>query len=78
MVPVVGGWVRVQKRNGVRFIFRDLSFDIELPSPRNAQKRDKQEIEKKSVLDFWRIFGQNVSTRCFFQNVFFSVFNSHR
>jgi hypothetical protein len=26
---------------------------FELPSPRNAQKRDKNYFEKKSVLDFW-------------------------
>jgi hypothetical protein len=37
----------------------DLFFSIffyrvfELPLPRNAQKRDKKKIEKKSVLDFW-------------------------
>jgi hypothetical protein len=56
VTPVVGGWVRGQKRTRVRFIFSIFFYRVfELPSPRNAQKRDKK-IEKKSVLDFWSNF----------------------
>jgi hypothetical protein len=39
--PVVGGWVRVRKRTRVRFIFSIFFYRVfELPSSRNAQKRD--------------------------------------
>jgi hypothetical protein len=35
------GWVRGQKKTGVRFISPDFFNGVfELPSPRNAQKRD--------------------------------------
>jgi hypothetical protein len=36
----------------VRFFYRIFEF----PSPRNAQKRDKKNFEKKSGLDFWSNF----------------------
>jgi hypothetical protein len=36
----------------VRFFYRIFEF----PSPRNAQKRDKKNVEKKSALDFWSNF----------------------
>jgi hypothetical protein len=53
---VVGGWVRGQKRTRVRFIFSVLFFRaFELSSTRNAQKRIKKKIERKSVLDFWSV-----------------------
>jgi hypothetical protein len=39
--PVVSGWVRVRKRTRVRFIFSIFFYRVfELPSSRNAQKRD--------------------------------------
>jgi hypothetical protein len=45
--PVGGGWVRGQKRTRVRFVFPYMFGGVfELPSPRNAQKRDKQNREK--------------------------------
>jgi hypothetical protein len=48
VTPVVGGWVRVRKRTRVRFIFLLLFYRVfELPSSRNAQKRDKTNFEKK-------------------------------
>ena len=57
VTPVVGGWVKVRKRTRVRFIFSIFFYRVfELPSSRNAQKRDKKKIEKKSVLDFWSNF----------------------
>ena len=40
VTPMVGGWVRGQKRLGSDFIFDIFYRVFELPSPRNAQKRD--------------------------------------
>jgi hypothetical protein len=61
VTPVVGGWVRVRKMTRVRFIFSIFFYRVfELPSSRNAQKRDLKKIEKKSVLDFWSIFLQKL------------------
>jgi hypothetical protein len=37
VLPVVGGWVRGQKRTGVRFIFAVFFYSL----IENAQKRDK-------------------------------------
>jgi hypothetical protein len=38
---MVGGWVRGQKRTGVRFLPRDFLMGVfGLPSPRGTQKRD--------------------------------------
>jgi hypothetical protein len=63
---VVGGWVKDQKRTRVRFIFFDVFYRVfELPSTRNAQKCDKKQIEKKSVLDFGRIFCKCFDTIVF-------------
>jgi hypothetical protein len=48
----VGGWVRGQKRTRVKnklWIFFNGVF--ELPSLKNAQKRDKQKFKNKIVLD---------------------------
>jgi hypothetical protein len=57
VTPVVGGWVKVRKRTRVRFFFSIFFYRVfELPSSRNAQKRDKKKLEKKSVLDFWSNF----------------------
>jgi hypothetical protein len=79
VTPVVGGWVRGQKRTRVRFIFSIFFYRVfELPSPRNAQKHDKQKSRKSRFWTFGRIFGKSFSTR-FFCNTFFVVFlNSHR
>jgi hypothetical protein len=44
VTPVVGGWVRGQKRNRVQIYFFN-AFVFLLPSPRNAQKLDKQNRE---------------------------------
>jgi hypothetical protein len=37
----------------VRFFCEIFYRVFELPSPRNAKKREKKKIEKKSVLDFF-------------------------
>jgi hypothetical protein len=64
--PVVGGWVRVQIRIRVRFIFFDIFYRVfELPSSRNAQKRDKRNSRKSR---FW-IFG-----RYFCKKLFYTIF----
>jgi hypothetical protein len=55
-----GGWVsqssEYEKGPGSDFFFNRFNRVFELPSSRNAQKRDKQKFEKKSVLGFWSIF----------------------
>jgi hypothetical protein len=57
VTPVVGGWVRVRKRDRVRFIFLIFFYRVfELPSPRNAPKQNKKKSKRKSVLDFWSNF----------------------
>jgi hypothetical protein len=73
VTPVVGWWVRGQKRTRI-FFYRV----FELPSPRNAQKRDKQNREKNRFWTSGRIFCKSFST-IFFCKTFFVVFlNSHR
>jgi hypothetical protein len=47
---------------------------FELPSSRNAQKRDKKKSRKSRFWIFGRIFFTNFSTRFFLQSVFCSVF----
>jgi hypothetical protein len=47
---------------------------FKLPSPRNAQKRDKKKSRKNRFWVFGRFFCKNFSTRCFLQKVLFSVF----
>jgi hypothetical protein len=78
-----GGWLvprRPKKYQGwskqiARFFYRV----FELPSPRNAQKRDKKNREKKWVLDFLSIFLQKLFDTSFFCKTFFVVFlDSHR
>jgi hypothetical protein len=78
VTPVVGGWVRVRKKDGVRFIFPIFFYRVfELPSPRNAQKRDKQNSRINRFWIFGRFFFTNFSI--FFAKRFFVVFlNSHR
>jgi hypothetical protein len=53
----------------VRFLFNrgfgEINRAFELPSPRNAQKRDKQNREKIGFGLFCRFFGKNLSTRFF-------------
>jgi hypothetical protein len=56
-----GGWVgqtcqSTKKDQGQIYFFNIFYRVFELPSSRNAQKRDKKEFEKKSVLDFWSNF----------------------
>jgi hypothetical protein len=75
----VGGWVRVRKtKKGWGQIFFPryfLIFVVFLNSlHREAPKNAIKKIEKKSVLDFGRIFCKNFSTRFFLQNVFCGVF----
>jgi hypothetical protein len=54
--PVVGGWVRGQRRTRVSF-FPDFFKIVFLNSPhRETPKNVINKIEKKSVLDFWSIF----------------------
>jgi hypothetical protein len=67
VTPLVGGWVKVRKRDGVRYFFSVLFYRVfELPSPRNAQKRDEQKSRKKRFRICGRFFCTNFSTRCFF------------
>jgi hypothetical protein len=47
---------------------------FELPSPRNAQKRDKTNREKIGFGFLVELFCKNFSTRFFFAQRFFSVF----
>jgi hypothetical protein len=70
---VVGGWVRGQKSTRVRFFVDFFNRVFELPSPRNAPKRDKT-IEEKIGFGFLVDFF--VKT---FRHDFLVVpFNSHR
>jgi hypothetical protein len=74
---VVGGSVRVGKRNGVRFFCVIFFYRVfELPSPRNAQKRNKRNREKIGFGFLVELFivCKNLSTPCFLQNVLFGVF----
>jgi hypothetical protein len=67
--PYVVGWfLGGQKSTRVgQIFFGDFFYRVfELPSPRNAQKRDKKKIEKQSVWDFLvDFFVKNFSTRFF-------------
>jgi hypothetical protein len=73
--PVVGGWVRGQKRTRVRFFFR-YCFIVLLNSPyRETPKNVIKKIEEKLVLDFWSNLLENIFNTIFFlQNVFCGVF----
>jgi hypothetical protein len=74
----VGQSVRARKRDEVSFSPIFFIRFFELPSPKNARKRDKKKSRKKKSIFWIRIFGRifckNFSTRCFFQNVYFGVF----
>jgi hypothetical protein len=74
--PVVGGWVRVRKRTRVRFIFSMFFYRVfELPSSRNAQKRDKKQIREKVGFGFLVEFFVKTFRHDFFcKTVFGSVF----
>jgi hypothetical protein len=75
VTPVVGGWVRVRKRTRVRFIFLIFFYRVfELPSSRNAQKRDKNKSRKSRFGIFGRFVCKNFSTRFFCKLFFCSVF----
>jgi hypothetical protein len=68
--PVVGGWVRVRKRDGVRFV-SSIFFIVFLDSPhRETPKNVIKKIEKTSVLDFWSNFLKNFSTLFFCKKFF--------
>jgi hypothetical protein len=78
-----GGWLvprRPKKYQGwsktnCEFFYRF----FELPSPRNAQKRDKKKIEKKIGFGFFVDFFVKTFRHDFFCKKFFVVFlNSHR
>jgi hypothetical protein len=58
----------------VRFILDFFNRVFELPSPRNAQKRDLKNREKNRFWIFGRMFCKSFSTRCFLQNVVLCVF----
>jgi hypothetical protein len=52
-VVVVGWFLGGQKSARAGQFFPEIFYRVfELPSPRNAQKRDKKQIEKKTVWDF--------------------------
>jgi hypothetical protein len=76
VTPVVGGvGVRGQKRTRSDLFSRYFFYrDIELPSPRNAQNRDKKKSRKSRFGTSGRNFCKSFSTRFFLQNVFCSVF----
>jgi hypothetical protein len=73
--PYVVGWFLGGQKSTrlVRYFSRYFYRVFELPSPRNAQKRDKQ-IEKKSVLDFLVDFFVKLFDTIFLQNIFCNVF----
>jgi hypothetical protein len=74
VTPVVGGWVRGQKRTRVRFIFL-IFFMVFLNSPhRETPKNVIKKIDKKSVSDFWSIFLEKLFDTIFLSNVFCCVF----
>jgi hypothetical protein len=62
VTPVVGGWVKAQKRaQGQIYFFRYyVIVFFELPSPRNAPKRDKKKSRKSRFWTFGRIFLVNL------------------
>jgi hypothetical protein len=65
-----GAWVRGQKRTRVRFVFLIFFYGVsELPSPRNAQKREKTKQRNTIGFDFLIFFDT-----IFLQNVFCGVF----
>jgi hypothetical protein len=69
VTPVVGGWVEGQKRTRVKSFFDIFCCVLKLPSPRNAQKRDKRNREK-SVWDFFvdsftKPFRHDFFAKCF-------------
>jgi hypothetical protein len=85
VTPVVGGWVRARKRDGVSF-FPGYFFIVFLNSPRretpkNVIEKNRGKLGKHRLWIFGRIICKNFSTRRFLQNEnrFFDVFlNSHR
>jgi hypothetical protein len=63
------------KRGWGQIYFFDIFYCVfELPSPRNAQNRDKKKIVKTSVLDFWSNFVKKRSDTMFFANYFLCGF----
>jgi hypothetical protein len=51
VTPVVDGWVRGQNKTGSDLFFDGYLFGsvFKLPSPRNSQRRDKNETEKNGL-----------------------------
>jgi hypothetical protein len=77
VTPVVGGWVGVRKMDmmeGVRFFWRFFYRVFELPSPRNARKRDKtKKVEEKLTSKILSIFLGKVFDMDFLQKYFYGV-----
>jgi hypothetical protein len=74
-----GGWVglRQKKDQGPIYFFDIFCGVFELPSPRNAQKRDKQNREKV-VLGFLVDFFVKTFRHDFLQKIFIVFLNFHR
>jgi hypothetical protein len=75
-----GGWVgqSTKKDWGQIYFFDNFYRVFELPSSRNAQKRDKRKFEKKSVLDFLSNFLLKTFRHDFLCKTFFVVFLNSR
>jgi hypothetical protein len=70
-----GGWVGQSTKKGWgQIYFFDIFYCVlELPSPRNAQKRDKK-MRKSRFWDFGRFFCKNKLTRFFCKSFLFVFF----
>jgi hypothetical protein len=79
VAPVVDGWVRVRKRDGVRF-FGDMLFFVFLNSPhRETPKNVIKKIEKKIGFGFFvDFFVKTFRHDVFFKTVVLVFLNSHR
>jgi hypothetical protein len=77
---VVGWFLGGQGSTRTGQIFGEIFFRVfELPSPKNAQKRDKQKNNKKFGLGFFVDSAVKTLRHDFFCKPFFVVFlNSHR
>jgi hypothetical protein len=75
VTPVVGGWVRGQKRTRVRFS-SSIFFVVFLNSPHREMPKNviKNKSRKNRFWIFGRFFWKNFSTRFVLQNVFPRVF----
>jgi hypothetical protein len=76
VTPVVGWWVRVQKRGGVRFVFFDIFLVVFLNSPhretpKNVIKENQEQIGFGFLVEF---FGKFFRHDVFCMTSFFSAF----